>query len=98
MSSRRKRKRRIKIIPVIIMLFIIISIICGIFFGIKYIKNDHKLKINKPDIKEEEPKEYKTNLIMVGDALIHGSVYRDANRLANYNGYDFKPQIKYRIN
>ena len=95
MSSRRKRKRRIKIIPVIIMLFIIISIICGIFFGIKYIKNDHKLKINKPVIKEEEPKKYKTNLIMVGDALIHGSVYRDANRLANYNGYDFKPQIKY---
>ena len=32
---------------------------------------------------------------MVGDALIHSSVYKDANRLAGYNGYDFKPQIKY---
>ena len=33
-------------------------------------------------------------MIMVGDALIHSSVYKDAHRLANYDGYDFKPQIE----
>ena len=32
---------------------------------------------------------------MVGDALIHNAVYKDANKLANYNGYDFKPQLEY---
>ena len=32
-------------------------------------------------------------MVMVGDALIHSSVYNDAARLANWNGYDFKPQI-----
>ena len=96
MSSRRRKKRRIKIIPVIFFLILIGLIIYGINFGIKKFKNNDKPIIPKQnEVKEEAPKEYKTNLIMVGDALIHGSVYRDANRLAGYNGYDFKPQIKY---
>ena len=96
MSSRRRKKRRIKIIPVTIFLILIGLIIYGINFGVKKFKNNDKPIIPKQnEVKEEEPKEYKTNLIMVGDALIHGSVYRDANRLAGYNGYDFKPQIKY---
>ena len=96
MSSRRRKKRRIKIIPVTIFLILIGLIIYGINFGVKKFKNNDKPIIPKQnEVKEEAPKEYKTNLIMVGDALIHGSVYRDANRLAGYNGYDFKPQIKY---
>ena len=39
--------------------------------------------------------EYKTNLVMVGDALIHGIVYETAHKYANYDGYDFKPMLKY---
>ena len=31
---------------------------------------------------------------MVGDNLIHSSIYKEANRNANYNGYDFKPMIE----
>ena len=42
---------------------------------------------------EEKPMIYTANMIMVGDALIHSSVYEDAHRIANYNGYNFKPQI-----
>lgn len=59
-------------------------------------------KTNKPQT-ENKPKpvepsvpttvEYTTNMVMVGDALIHSSVYNDAARLAKYKGYDFKPQI-----
>ena len=96
MSSRRKRKKRIKIIPVFICLIILGVIVYGINIGIKKF-NSNKSVTPKNNVteKEEKPKEYKTNLIMVGDALIHSSVYRDANRLAGGNGYDFKPQIKY---
>ena len=43
----------------------------------------------------DSPKVSTVNLIMVGDALIHDSIYKDANRLANYDGYDFKPQVEY---
>lgn len=34
-------------------------------------------------------------LVMVGDNLIHSSIYKDANRLAGGKGYDFKPIIEY---
>lgn len=95
--SKRRRRKKIKIVPVIITIILLGLIVYGINFGIKKLKTLPKPapKENKPEVKEEVPKEYKTNLIMVGDALIHGSVYRDAKRLAGGNGYDFKPQIKY---
>ena len=35
------------------------------------------------------------SMLMVGDALIHSTVYQTANRYANYKGYDFKPMLKY---
>ena len=92
---RRKRRRRIKIIPVLIAFTILVLIILGIIFGIKKLMHKDIPKQKKEPIVEEKEVVSKANLIMVGDALIHGSVYRDANRLANYNGYDFKPQIKY---
>ena len=92
---RSRKRRRIKIIPVIIALIILVLIIVGIIFGIKKLTTKTpKETPKKPAIIEKE-KVSKANLIMVGDALIHGSVYRDANRLAGGNGYDFKPQIEY---
>ena len=47
--------------------------------------------------KIEEAKEETTSvsLIMVGDNLIHSSIYKEANRNANYKGYDFKPMLTY---
>ena len=91
----RKKRRRIKIIPVLIAILILALIIIGIIFGIKKIASSKKPTPKKPVVVEEKEKVSKANLIMVGDALIHGSVYRDAQRLAGGNGYDFKPQIKY---
>lgn len=100
MSNAKRKKRKInrkKLILLIVFLIIgLIVIIDVTFYGVNYLKN--KDDLNSP--KEETPKEpkeevYKTNLVMVGDALIHSSVYRDANRLAGYNGYDFKPQIEF---
>lgn len=94
--SRRKKKRKLKIKNIIIAIIILFVIVGTTIFGINYFK-DNKPTSSKPSEEEpviEEPVESTATLIMVGDALIHSSVYKDANRLANYNGYDFKPQIE----
>ena len=44
---------------------------------------------------EESGETYKASLIMVGDNLIHDKIYKEANRLSDYNGYDFKPMYEY---
>ena len=94
MRSRRKKKK-IKIIPVLLTLLLIIGIIIGFIYGTKYLKNNKKPTDKEPEIiKKKDPVVSTANLIMVGDALIHSSVYNDANRLANWIGYDFKPQIE----
>lgn len=98
MSRRNKRKRVIKskiLIFFIIISIIIISLISYSIYN-KYHKTNSLTNNSNPNQSINTPKEEisKISLIMVGDALIHNSVYRDANRLANYKGYDFKPQIK----
>ena len=93
MSKRRRKKRRLKIVPLLITFLIIGGLIFGSILGTKYLK----AKNNKPKPKKtgqveviEPPKEYTASMIMVGDALIHSSVYNDAY----HNGtYDFKPQM-----
>lgn len=42
-----------------------------------------------------EEKVYEATLVGVGDNLIHSSLYKDANKHANYKGYDFKPMLTY---
>ncbi len=95
MVRKRRRRRRLKIIPIVVTIVLFIGITFGICYGIKYFKNDEVVESNKKTEVIEEPKEYKASLVMVGDALIHSSVYKDANRLAGGSGYDFKPQITY---
>lgn len=72
----------------------LIVVVISSFLGYYSLLPKNKVETPKPII-NEEPKtiEYQTNMVMVGDALIHSSVYNDAARLANYKGYDFKPQI-----
>ncbi len=94
MKRSRRKKRKIKIIPVFITLLIITCLVCGGIYGVKNLKTNKNPKIPKePEIIKKDPVVTKASLIMVGDALIHSSVYNDANRLAGWNGYDFKPQI-----
>lgn len=92
-----KRKRfKLKIKNVIIFLLLLIFIPLSITFGLNLL-NKNSFNLDKGVIEESnDPKEekYTINLIMVGDALVHESLYKDANKLANYNGYDFKPQIE----
>ena len=74
----------------IIRLFLFILIfICGIVL----IKNStHKDKSSEKTVKKNEVKESKLSLVMVGDGLLHSSVYKDAYQ----NGvYDFSTQLQY---
>lgn len=84
-----KLKRKVKFIFLLLIL-ILVGAFC---FGYDIYK-DSKVKKEepKPVQKEEKyPKEYKASLVMVGDALIHNSVYSDAQTA---DGYDFKPMIE----
>lgn len=101
MGKRRKRKLKsgFKVI-----LFIIIFGLVGLGGFVvydKYFMDNESVsdgnKVDKPDNKIEviEEKIYEASLIAVGDNLIHSSVYNDAAKHANWNGYDFKPMYKY---
>ena len=97
---RRRVKRRLKLGNIILA----ISLLClvflvGIYFFKKYNFKDSKLddiKKKVPIIVKEPEKEVVTSVsvIAVGDNLIHSSVYKDANKHANYDGYDFKPMYE----
>ena len=92
---KKRRRKKIKLIPIIITLLVLGLIAGGIIYGPKLFKHDVNPEPAKPKKEEKKPpKVYNASLIMVGDALIHSSVYNDANRLANWNGYDFKPQME----
>lgn len=90
------KKRRIKLTRIILLLLFISIILTSSISMLKYFNNKEKEDTNnkKPtgEIKEELPKEYNMSLVMVGDALIHDKVYKEAYRLGNGN-YDFKPMI-----
>ena len=90
--STRKRKRKLK---KKVKITLIILLIIGLSIYPIYKMTHKETTSNKTDNNkiEEKEKHYELSLIAVGDNLIHGSVYRDANKHANYNGYDFKPMI-----
>lgn len=89
-----------KIIIVLITTILLVS--AGIFVGYKIEENKDTNTFNIEEtnnISIEEPKEskeevYTASMVMVGDYLIHSSLYKEANRNANYNGYDFKPMLE----
>ncbi len=92
------RRRKLKVGRILIALTILVVAIIGIYFLVtKLINNDTNnnnviaSEENKP--KEPEEETYKLSMVMVGDNLIHSSIYNEANRNANYDGYDFKPMI-----
>ena len=89
-KKKRKLKRPIK---TLILLFL-----AGIFLvsaGISYTyfskKNPEKEKIYEVAIKIPEEKE--ASLVMIGDALIHSTVYQDAYQ--SDGSYDFKPMLSH---
>ena len=69
--------------------------IIGIYFLVSSLtnKNDDNNDVIASNKNENKEETYKVSMVMVGDNLIHSSIYNEANRNANYDGYDFKPMI-----
>ena len=97
--AKRRVKRKLKLGNIFLTFSLcVLLVLVGIYLskGID-LKSDKKVETKKPKInikKEDEEKTSSVSVIAVGDNLIHSSVYKDANRLANYNGYDFKPMYE----
>ena len=84
-------KRRIRYKRVFFAIFILVLIILGISFFIN--KEEEPKKVDKVvQEKVTEPKDKEMSIVMVGDVLIHESVYKDA-----YDGekYDFSSMFSY---
>lgn len=87
---------------VLIIITIILLIVVGVLIGYKVldkkdVESNSLTQENLVTPEKEEKKEevYTASMIMVGDNLIHSSIYKEANRNANGNGYDFKPMLEY---
>ena len=98
MRKRRHGKRRTnggnKFSKVLVTLLLVAVLGLGFYYFAFDKKTVNELK-NKVVNKVTKEEKYSLSLTMVGDYLIHSSVYNDANSLAGYNGYDFKPMITY---
>ena len=92
----RKKKRKLKLGNIFIALSLVILFILVIFYGSKQIlKKEVKTETNNDGTKEEvKEKVYTTSVITAGDNLIHSSLYNEAHRNANYDGYDFSPMYE----
>ena len=90
MSKRRKKRKLKKSVKTILTILILLL---GSYLVYKILPKNNYIKEEKQPVTEEKEKHYELSLIAVGDNLIHSSVYKDANKHANYNGYDFKPII-----
>lgn len=95
--SKLKNKRIVKLIYIVILL--VIALICTIISFLAFLGFPHfdegilNFAKDKQNLEIKEPHEYSATLFMVGDALIHDSVYKDAYQ--SDGSYDFKPMIEY---
>ena len=87
-----KKKKKVKIFSIIyIFLFLAISAL-GVYIGYHF-QNNAKTHFSVSYDKIDTKKEYNMKLMMVGDALIHDSVYKAYNK--GGNKYDFTDMFKY---
>ena len=89
MNKKDKRLKKLKSLIISILILILLTSIILLL-----IPKTETLKENKNIEKENIKNTTSTSLIMVGDNLIHSSIYEEANKNANYEGYDFKPMYK----
>ena len=105
-NKKKRRTKKQAVVRLWVVLLIFIALIIGTIYGtVKLVSNHDKNKengnfnnfnLNKLEetivANTQEETTTSVSLVMVGDNLIHSSVYRDANRLAGggKNQYDFK--------
>lgn len=91
--KKKRVKRRLKKGRVLCAVIILLIIVGGAYYGVTLLFNKEDVPVLKPK-EEEKEVTYNTSVITAGDNLIHSSLYKDANKNANYNGYDFKPMYE----
>lgn len=91
-KKKRKMKRSVKTILLFAGLLMIISGVTLAVMRVDFLKRETEKPV-KVETKVEKPKRTETtaSLVMVGDALIHNSVYNDAK--TSDGGYDFTPML-----
>ena len=99
-KTKRKRKR-LKIRKLPLMIFLIVSIL--VVWGIgAFLLKDHtdlfkeepkKTTVEKKVVVQKEEVDYEAKVFMVGDALIHSSIFIDARQ--GDGTYDFKPMLQF---
>ena len=99
--AKKKKKRRLKVGNIFITLGLLVLFSLVIIYGKNNSFNSNGVSNNKNLLKDlvekkdsDKDKTYVATVITAGDNLIHSSVYNYAHKLANYNGYDFKPMYE----
>lgn len=89
----RKRRKKLKKKPIIILTFCIVFLFIGCQL-LTFPPKENIIDDNPLEVENNLPttKTYETNLIMVGDALVHESLYKDAYQAGKY---DFTKYLKY---
>ena len=87
---RRRRKKKIRIIPVFTLVIITICSFYGISYYIDNRGSSEPLSVPLESVNKELV--YSTKMVMVGDVLIHDRLYNDAKE---GNGYNFKKYLTY---
>ena len=94
-----KVKKKVKFKPLIIIIILLLLVVWGVgtylFLNKDSIFNDKKDNhiINKKIVVQKEDVDYEAKVFMVGDALIHSSIYIDAKQ--SDGSYDFKPMLQF---
>lgn len=95
-KKRKRVRRKLRLDRILILLLVVGILTTGLVFaGKKLLSGDEDNGNKEPVVEEAKEEVYEIDLVMVGDNLIHSSVYKDANKNANYDGYDFKPMYTY---
>ena len=84
--------KRSKFYILVLILVIILSVLCYLIVKDDLFKEEKPKEIKETkEVKKEKVKEEKLSLVMVGDALLHSSLYNDAYQNGTYN---FSPQLE----
>ena len=88
------KKRKLKKLPIFILILIIFLFVVGLLFILKHTKystNDKNVENKQEPAVETKDETKKMSLVTVGDCLIHGAVYMDAK--TGTDTYDFSDMI-----
>ena len=91
MKKKVKVRKRIKPLGFVV-LFVLILLIVGLFSIVLNVSKSKESRLGLFKDMGKVPKLQSFDLVMVGDALIHYGVYRDAK--TSDGGYDFKPMLE----